>query len=236
MVDEKGTVARKHGVSPSDRKSSLMSNANAISKPKLKRREAFVAAASDLDATFVQGKRASRDQVHLEHGPWNVILDTYVVNTGQVTVTYTRAHAQYVAQDDFTLRIARKNVFDRIGELFGFHGLLIGDQELEHKYKIKSSNEPRGRSFLMDDRLRELIMVQPSLRLDVQPRSWWRRRKDGDGVRAVTVQTTGVVRDPDRLANYVRVVAVTLDQLVKTGTARAEPVAEGRVYDLSRRA
>ena len=88
----------------------------------------------------------------------------------------------------------------------------------------------------MDDRLRELIMVQPSLRLDVQPRSWWRRRKDGDGVRTVTVQTTGVVRDPDRLANYVRVVAVTLDQLVKTGTARAEPVAEGRVYDLSRRA
>ncbi len=206
------------------------------SKPKLKKRAAFQAAASDLDATFVKGKRTSGDQVHLEHGPWNVILDTYVVSTGQATITYTRARALYVAKDDFTLRITRKNVFTRIGELFGFHGLLVGDQELELKYKIKSSSEPRGRSFMMDDRLRELIMVQPSLRLDVQPLSWWKRRKSGDGIRTVTVQTTGVIKDPDRLANYVRVVAATLDQLVKIGAARDEPVVDSRIYELSRRA
>ena len=212
-----------------------MLRTEAISKPKLKRREAFMAAASDLDATFVQGKRTSGDQVHLDHGPWNVILDTYVVSTGQATITYTRARALYVAKDDFTLRITRKNVFTRIGELFGFHGLLVGDQELELKYKIKSSSEPRGRSFMMDDRLRELIKVQPSLRLDVRPLSWWKRKKNGDGVRTVTVQTTGVIKDPDRLANYVRVVAATLDQLVKIGTARNEPVVDSRTYDLSRR-
>ncbi len=70
-----------------------MSKTEAIRQPKLKRREAFQAAASDLDATFVQGKRSSGDQVHLEHGPWNVILDTYVVSTGQATITYTRARA-----------------------------------------------------------------------------------------------------------------------------------------------
>ena len=55
----------------------------AIDKPKLDRREAFQAAASDLNATFVQGKRSSGDQIHLEHGPWKVVLDTYVVSNGQ---------------------------------------------------------------------------------------------------------------------------------------------------------
>ncbi len=213
-----------------------MLKAKATSTPKLKRREAFQAAASDLDATFVQGKRTSGDQVHLEHGPWNVILDTYVVSTGQTTITYTRARAQYVAIDDFTLRVSRKNFFTRIGELLGFHGLLVGDRELERKYRVKSSNDPRGRSFMVDDRLRELIMVQPSLRLDVQPLSWWKRRKSGDGVRTVTALTTGVVKDPERLANYVRVVAATLDQLVKIGAARDEPVVDSRIYELSRRA
>ena len=94
--------------------------------PKLDRREAFQAAASELDATFVEGKRSSGDQVHLEHGPWSVILDTYVVSTGQTTVTYTRAHALYVAKDDFTLRVTRRNVFGGIVELFGFYGLLVG--------------------------------------------------------------------------------------------------------------
>ena len=208
----------------------------ATGKPKLKKREAFQAAAVALDAKFVQGKRTSGDQVHLEHGPWNVILDTYVVSTGQVTITYTRARARYVAKDSFTLRVSRKHFFTRIGELFGFYGLLVGDQELESKYKVKCSNHPRGRSLMMDDRLRELIMVQPSLRLDVQPRSWWERRKNGDGIRTVTALTTGVIKDPERLANHVRVVAATLDQLVKIGAAGDEPVADGRYYDLSRRA
>ncbi len=212
-----------------------MSKTKAIGKPKLDRREAFQAAASDLDATFVEGKRSSGDQVHLEHGPWKVILDTYVVSTGQVTITYTRARALYVAKDDFTLRVTRKNFFTRIAELVGFYGLLVGDRELERKYKIKSSSEPRGRSFMMDDRLRELILVQPSLRLDIRRLSWGQRRKKGKGVRRVTVQTTGVIKDPDRLANYVRVVAAALDQLVRIGVAQQEPVLESRTYTLSRR-
>ena len=67
-----------------------MSKPQAKHSPKHNRREAFQAAASELDATFIAGKRSSDDQVHLEHGPWKVILDTYVVSTGQTTVTYTR--------------------------------------------------------------------------------------------------------------------------------------------------
>ena len=148
MVTEKGpaVVSRVYvsqtGVWP-------VSKTKAIHKPKLNRREAFQAAASDLDATFVQGERSSGDQVHLEHGPWKVILDTYVVSTGQTTVTYTRAQAPYVARNDFTLRVTRRNIFTRIAELFGFCGLRVGDQEFERKYKTKSSND-HSRTVLHD--------------------------------------------------------------------------------------
>ena len=80
-----------------------MAKTKANDKSKLDRREAFQVAASDLGATFVAGKRSSRDQVHLEHGLWKVTLDTYVVNTGQQTITYTRARALYVAKDDMAI-------------------------------------------------------------------------------------------------------------------------------------
>ena len=55
---------------------------------KLNRRKAFQAAPSDLDPTFVAGKRRSGDEVHLQHGPWKVRPDTYVQNNGQTSVTY----------------------------------------------------------------------------------------------------------------------------------------------------
>ena len=89
---------------------------------------------------------------------------------------------------------------------------------------------------MMDRRLRELMMVQPSLQLDIQRLSWGKRRKKGDGVRRVTVVTSGVIKEPDRLANYLRLVAAALDQLVRIGVAHHEPVAESRTYALSRRA
>ncbi len=203
-------------------------------EPELNRREAFQAAASQLDATFVAGRLSSGDKVHLEHGPWRVILDTYVVN-GQSPITYTRVRALYVAKEDFTLRISRRNVFTRIAELFGFYGLPIGDREFEHKYTIKSSNEPRGRSLMTDRRLRDLIKGQPSLRLEIRRCPWGKRRKTGDGVRAVTVGIPGVIREPDRLVDYVLLVAATLDQLLRIGGAYNESVAKGRTYALCRR-
>ena len=212
-----------------------MPKLEANSDPKLNRREAFKAAASDLDATFLAGTRSFGDKVRLEHGPWRVILDTHVVNNGQNPITYTRARALYVAREDFTLRISRRNVFTRIAELFGFYGLLIGDPEFERKYTIKSSDEPRGQSLMTDRRLRELIMGEPSLRLEIRRLSWGKRRKTGDGVRVVTVATAGVIMEPDRLVDYVRLVVVTLDRLLRIGGASDESVGEGRTYALFRR-
>ncbi len=119
-------------------------------------------------------------------------------------------------------------------EVFGFYGLLVGDRELERNYKIKSSDDPRARSFMSDGQLRGLIMAQPSLEMGIRRLSWGKRRKKGDGVRTVTVQTSAVIKDPDRLSNYVRLVACSLDQLVRIGMAHDAPVAEDRTYALSR--
>jgi len=59
---------------------------------------------------------------------------------------------------------------------------------------IASMSGLKGRDpLLLYDRLRELNMAQPSLRLDIRRRPWMKRRKSGEGVRSVTVRTTGVI-------------------------------------------
>ena len=211
-----------------------MPKTTAIRKPKLKKRAAFEAAASELGGTFVAGTWRSGDEIHLEHGPWEITLDTYVVSTGTVTVSFTRTRALYVAKDDFTLRVSRKNVYHRIGEFFGFHGFRIGDHAFERRYKIKCSNDRLGKS-LLDARLRELIKLEPSIEVMVRRRPWSRRRKSGDGVRSVIVQTTGIIKDPDRLTTHLRLVTGMLDQLLRIGSAADEPVVEGHTYALTHR-
>lgn len=212
-----------------------MFNRSRPKEPKLSGREAWQAVADRVDGEFVAGNWSSRDQVHMKHGPWSVQLDTYTISTGQSSVTYTRVRSFYVAHDDFTLRISRRHVGTWLAGLFGAYPATVGDAEMDEKYVVKSSNEPRTRSFLMDTRLRELIKVQPSLRLEVMRLSRGQRKEMGEGVRAVAVQTTGVVKDPERLENYMRLVAHALDQLVRVGAAAEEPVTPGKIYALRHR-
>jgi hypothetical protein len=44
----------------------------------------------------------------------------------------------------------------------------------------------------------------------------------------VTVATAGVIMEPDRLVDYVRLVVATLDRLLRIGGASDESVVEGR--------
>jgi len=160
-----------YGVRPSDPRIWPVSKSNEYREPKLNRREAFQAAASAMMDRHIRELIMVQPSLRLEirQLPWG--------RRRKATVTYTRVRALYVAKEDFTLRISRRNIFTRLAEVFGFYGLLIGDQELERKYTIKSSNEPRVRSLMMDRHIRELIMVQPSLRLEIRQLPWGRRRK-----------------------------------------------------------
>ena len=72
---------------------------------KLGRWEAWQEVARRVGGTFEQGRRKGHDQVILEHGPWTIRLDTYTVNTGQVSITFRRARAFFPACARFLLAL-----------------------------------------------------------------------------------------------------------------------------------
>jgi len=70
------------------------------SLPKLDRRTAWQEVARAVGGTFEQGKRPSADRVTIAHGPWTITLNTYRVQTGEATITYTRATTLFIGQSD----------------------------------------------------------------------------------------------------------------------------------------
>ncbi len=190
----------------------------------LTRREAWHAVAQALNGHCVEGSRPGQDKAIFQHLAWTIVLETYTVNTGQSSVTYTRARAPYAAKDDLKLTVSRRNFFSRFGMVLGMRTVRIGSQRLDDKYVIRSNNEARARALFNDGDVRALILMQPSLRLEVQRPSWARRRKLTEGARDVMVRTTGVIKDPARLENYVRLVAQVLEQLVRIGSAAEDAV------------
>ncbi len=80
------------------------------------RREAWQDAARAVGGTFKRGKRSSADSVVIGHGPWTITVDTHTVDTGEGTITYTRAKALFIGRGDPKLLVRKRNVFDTILE------------------------------------------------------------------------------------------------------------------------
>ncbi|GMR13707.1 MAG: hypothetical protein BMS9Abin29_1920 [Gemmatimonadota bacterium] len=192
--------------------------------PKPTRREAWHAVAGALDGQCVEGARPVKDKAVFQHLAWTIVLDTYTVNTGQTSVTYTRIRAPFTGSDDFKLTVARRNWLSRFGIVLRARTIRVGSRAFDDKYVTRTNNEARARSLLNSSEVRALIMEQPSLRLEIRRPSWSRRRKLSEGARDVIARTTGVVTDAERLENYVLLVAHTLDQLLRIGSATKIPV------------
>ena len=195
--------------------------------PKLPRRDAWHAVATALDGQCVEGARPVTDKAVFQHLHWTIVLDTYTVQAGETQETWTRVRAPFTGSDNFKLMVARRNWFSRFNIVLGVRAIKVGSRVFDEKYVTRTNNEGRARALLNSSEVRRLIMGQSSLRFEIRKPSWSRRRKLSEGARDVIAHTTGVVTDPVRLGNYVMLVAHTLDQLRRIGSASETPVKQG---------
>src|SRR4051794_6579365 len=84
-----------------------------------------------VGATFEQGGTFGSSKLRLQHRQWEITLDTYVVNTGNVVVTLTRLRAPYVNPDGQRFRIYRAGAFSWLGRLLGSQDIEIGDSSFD---------------------------------------------------------------------------------------------------------
>jgi len=191
---------------------------------KLDRRDAWQRVAAATGGRFVEGKRPAKDKVVVSHGPWPVWLDTYTVNTGQTSVTYTRVRAYVLGWREMTVLVRKRNVLDRMVEAFGFSSRPPLNPALTEKYVIKGKPLPRLPSFFSGSQVGEAIMAVPSLRLEIKKPGRKMRRRFGESSGVVVCITTGVICEPERLVGMIDVVKEALDSLLRVGEANSDPL------------
>src|SRR6478672_8710443 len=120
--------------------------------------------AQQIGADFKQGEGwTGRARVDAQVGQWVVTLDTFTVSTGKSTVTFTRMRAPFVNRDGFRFTITRAGILSHLAEMLGFQDVRIGDAAFDEAFVIKTSDEPRVRTFLADADLRAKLALQPTL-------------------------------------------------------------------------
>ena len=97
--------------------------------------------ANDIGGEYENGGFWRSDVLRYHSGEWEITLDTYTVNTGKSSTTYTRIRAPFVNKDGLYFKIYRKGVFSTIGKAFGMQDIEIYDPYFDDAFIIQGNNE-----------------------------------------------------------------------------------------------
>lgn len=177
--------------------------------------------AEETGATYTKGGFWTTPQVQLRHRNWTISLDTtYSGETPSI-----RVQAPFYSRDGFSFRIKGSPLrhvggvlgYD-LGKLFGLRDVEVGFPEFDDAFTIRASDEEKARAFFSNARIRELLDAQPSVDLCVE--------EEGirQGVYEISYSSIAFCGDADALRSLLDLVAETLDELCRIGSAYEDPV------------
>ena len=169
----------------------------------------------EIGAEFIEGGfwKGSKVQAHV--GPWTVTLD--INNDGESQST--RIRAPYVNPEGFRFTIYRKGFFSNLGKLLGMQDIEVGDPEFDEAFIIKGNDEGKVSGLFANPKIRQMILAQPNIRLEVKDSEGWFGPKFPEGVDELHFQVLGVIKDLERLKTLFDLFAAVLDQLCRIGSA-----------------
>jgi hypothetical protein len=183
------------------------------------KREVWNQLAQGINATYVDGGFFGRDKVVATTGQWTVTLDTFTVSAGRSSTTYTRMRAPYVNKDGFWFRFYRAGLFTPLGEILGLHDIKIGEANFDDAFVLKANDEQKVRQLLSNPAIKQLMNMQPQIRVEVKDDEGWFGGHFPQGVDELYFVTHGVIKDIDRLEALFDLFSEILHQLCHIGSA-----------------
>jgi len=172
-----------------------------------------------LDAQFVKGGIWKADKVVMHEKAWTLTLDTFAVHTGKVTIPFTRLRAPFVSKDNFRFEIERRNFFSPIADMFGRKSMSTGNPDFDKHFVIKGTDEYKLKKLFAHEAIRELIMGQKEVHLEIKDNEGWTGTKFPSDVDELYFQASGIIKDVERLKGVFKLFAETLNQLVTISSA-----------------
>lgn len=181
--------------------------------------ETWTKLSDQLNAEFIKGKIWNTHKVVKLEKEWAITLDTFAVHTGKATIPFTRLRAPFVSKDNFRFKIERRNFFSGIADFLGRKSLSTGYPEFDKYFVIKGKDEYKLKKLFANEVIRELIMSQKEVHLEIKDDESWFGTKFPSDVDELYFQASGIIKDVERLKLVFKLFAETLNQLVTISSA-----------------
>ncbi|TCT17216.1 hypothetical protein EDC18_101514 [Natranaerovirga pectinivora] len=172
----------------------------------------------EIKGTLINEGFWKGSRVEVQYKNWKIYLDTYTVSTGKSSITYTRLRAPFVHYRDFHFKIyERFGIISDIGKALGMQDIEIGDSEFDKKYIIQGNNESIVKSILSNTRVKDLIYLQPRIKLETKNNEGIFGPNFKDNESQLYFLVTGVIKDVQLLKIIFELFSVLLDEMALQG-------------------
>lgn len=173
---------------------------------------------AELEGRYTAGTWTRGHRIDVEHGPWTITLDTFVVMAGNVPVPFTRFRAPFRNKERFRVKIYRSSIFSPIGKLLGMQDIEVGALQFDADFVVKGSDEQLVRRFCRSAALRRAIMAQQKIEITVADDAGWFSGFPPD-TDLLSVRVGGHLKDTARIRELFDLFAMALDRLCEIGVA-----------------
>lgn len=186
--------------------------------------------ANDIGGEYIKGNFWGKEMLVYHHNEWEFLLDTYTTtdedfmdeDSISTTTTHTRMRAPFVNKDELDFEIFHEGFFSFIGKFFGVQDIQVGDDFFDRKFMIKGSDETVIKKLLSGERLKELFIKQPCVRLKIDHNKGWFSKGYPDEVSVLVFECSGEVKEKAVLLNLFELFAEILDRLTEIDSSYGE--------------
>jgi len=189
------------------------------------RKKGMVDLQEALGGQLIESSWGRGPYLSLSYKNWDIVVDYFVVSTGQSAITYTRLRTVFVQKTDFEFKISKEGLLSKLGKALGAQDIEVGDEDFDAHHIVKSNDELMI-TRLLNNEIKTHIDFHRSYTFELKKKNQF-GLKCVDGEKGLSFLTPHVMKESEDIKHLVDLFQMTLDQLLDLGIiSEEEPMSE----------
>ncbi|MBF4516264.1 hypothetical protein IRZ71_07920 [Flavobacterium sp. ANB] len=169
--------------------------------------------AKETNSAFKVGYSWISDSTEINYKDWKIIFDNYTVWSGKYSKEMTRVIVPITLKDNFRFEIFNEGFVRNIEKLFGAQDVEIGYPDFDKAFIIKSNNELKIKTLLRNKEIRNLILSQKEVNIQISNQKGIWEEKLPDNEYELSYFIDGEIHNMQTLKSLLEMFKLILDEL-----------------------
>lgn len=180
--------------------------------------------AEERSGSFDEGSNVFVMRVPVQGKPFTITFNMRPKGHKGAVADTTTAFLPYKAKGAFSFALHNRSWIEDASKIFGAQDIEVGDQQFDHDYIIKGSDKDQVARLFGNEKLKELITEQKSLKLSIhdEPKELAEHGNVPPGIHVLAFNDTEAINSFDRLNQVYDLMVELAEQLITIDAASAQ--------------